>query len=352
MKRMQPGKASISLILAIAAAALLFGCRTGSPAVTGGGYPPWYRDPYALYPKEKYLAAVGSGDTRADAQREALSGLAQLISVNVSVDLTSRELYRELSSERGLLTDEELELTSTTSLESDQTLLNVRFGEAAVDRTGTVHIIAFLDREASGRIYLDAVRLHAAQIAELLDAAERAENPLRRFAALAAAQAVGSAYASLVTQLRVISPAMVPASASLYSYPDLERRARAAQSELRICLDITGRYREELAAAVSSLMTAEGFSVTPLSPTCDLVVRGQADVAEAQLNPDFATLRWDLQVNAALPGGETIVRIDTQGRTSGINSAAAASLVRMDIQEILSDEFLPQLRLYLGQPER
>ena len=137
------------VILGITAATLLAGCATASGGGAGGGgstggsaagasgdFPDWYLDPQSVYPDKTYLTSVGSGDSRRDAEQQALSGLSQTFEAQISVDSRTRERYRELMTSEGNMTETEIRLAETTNVQSNQTLLNVQFGEAAVDETG------------------------------------------------------------------------------------------------------------------------------------------------------------------------------------------------------------------------
>lgn len=93
----------VILTVVLVAVAFLAGCATSSgsaqPAARGGAMadanalPEWYLNPQSVYPNEVFLTAVGTGDTRRDAEQQALAGLSQIFEAQVQVDARTSERY-------------------------------------------------------------------------------------------------------------------------------------------------------------------------------------------------------------------------------------------------------------------
>jgi hypothetical protein len=70
----------------------------GSAAVQtarGGSRPRWVNNPYSEYPKDRYIAATGSAETRADAEAKAFAALVSFFGQSVRSDLSVASVYSE-----------------------------------------------------------------------------------------------------------------------------------------------------------------------------------------------------------------------------------------------------------------
>ena len=169
---------------------LLAGCASGGSVSRsadesgsdGGDYPDWYLNPQSVYPDDTYLTAVGTGDSRRDAEQQALSSLSQIFEAEVSVDSRMSERYRELMNSEGTMSESELQLAQTTNVQSNQTLLNVQFGEAAVDDSGRVHVIAYLERLPTAQVYRDLVMRNGQQVERFMTEADASDGLIREYA--------------------------------------------------------------------------------------------------------------------------------------------------------------------------
>ncbi len=334
------------IILGIAVFMLFSGCAT-EPARIDAGYPAWYLDPGRVYPENMYLAAVGSGDTRRDAEQQAMAGLAQIFEANIQVDVRAHERYREIVSAEGTFTDQEMELAQTTSIQSVQRLLNVQFGETAVDGRGMVHTIAYLERMSTGGLYMDLIQRNSARIQSFIRQADTSRDPLREFAYLSAAAVVAEGNESLIDQLRIISPGMVRSAVSGYDYNTLLQRRSDAASAMQISLAVTGDFQERVSHVLAQALGREGYSVSNENPV--MTVTADFSLIPVELNPEFKSVRWILSLRVTRADGSSVVTYDNQGRTSGITEDAAASFAYQDVRACIETEFIGNLQSYFDK---
>ena len=337
-------------LLVVITIGMLFGC-TSSQAFSvvdrTTDYPAWYLDPDSVYPKQNYLAAVGSGDTRRDAEEQALTVLAQLFKTRVEVDYQVQERYQEIITATGVLTKEEMELSKKSSFKSDEELLNVRFGEAAVDTQGQVYTIAYLDRIETGKIYLNIIRKNSAGIERLIAQAAHTSDILDRHAAISAAVVIAAGNEVLAEQLQIISPSMMMMATSGYNYQQLLAQQAELITQLRVKLSLSGDYYGRLSGVVAQALSVEGYLIS--SESAVMVVSGELKLVPVVLNPEFKTVRWILILTASKPDGTIIAAYDSQGRASGITDDAAASFAYQDIRTVIETEFMQKIRTTIDQ---
>ena len=110
----------------------LFGgavCKSGprtntSVQVNSKGNPPrWYNKLEDDFPEDKYLAVVGEGDTRRDAESDAAGALVRIFGSNIKVETEAIVRYRELEKESGGSYEMEKEATKEVDILAHSTPL-------------------------------------------------------------------------------------------------------------------------------------------------------------------------------------------------------------------------------------
>ena len=328
--------------------AILSGCVTspgsGTSSSAGQDMPDWFLNPQAVYADETFLTAIGTGDTRRDAEQQALAGLSQIFEARIQVDSRTSERYSEIMSAQGNVSESQVRLAQNTNVQSNQTLLNVQFGEAAVDDMGRVHVIAYIERIPTGRVYMDLIETNGRQVNRFLDEADASSGLVRRYSYTSAAAVVASSNEVLRDQLRIISPGFSQMVSLSYD-PDtvLQRRADLASS-MRASVDITGDQGGRIAGLVREALSEERFPIDNAEPV--LRISGAMRIEDGEANNDFQSVRWTLTLDMTGPNGSTLVTFDDQSRASGISREAAVAFAYQDMEEAVEDEFIGALRGY------
>ena len=315
----------MSLLILSLASCVSPGGSASAPAQGGAGpageLPEWYLDPQIVYPTETFLTAIGSGDTRRDAEQQALAGLSQVFEAEVRVDQRTSERYSEIMGAQGNMSESEVRLAQDTNVRSNQTLLNVQFGEAAVDDLGQVHVIAYIERLPTARVYSDLIETNGEQVELFLDESEAGGGLVRSYAYLSAAAVVSQANEVLREQLRIIAPGFSQ-MVSLGYEPDvvLQRRADLA-TRMRVAVQIAGDDTGRIEGLIREALSEERFPTGDEDPV--LQVRGAMRIEDGESNNDFLSVRWSLTLDMSGPDGNTLVTFDEQSRASAISREAA-----------------------------
>lgn len=332
---------------AVAAFVLLAGCAGGparAPARAAQDMPAWYLNPAAVYPDQVYLTAVGTGDTRRDAEQQALAGLSQIFEAEIEVDMTTRERYREIMTAQGTLSETEVELAQTTSVRAAQTLLNVQTGEAAVDQSGRVHVIAYIERMPTGRLYVELIEKNGDQVQYFLDQAAASGSLVREYAFVSAAAVVAAGNELLRDQLRIIAPAMGQIVRLSYRYEDVLRRRVDLAERMRVAVTVENDDGDRIGGVVRQALGQERFPVSGDDPV--LRVTGRVSVEPVALSSEFETVRWVLNLGLSGPDGSTLVTYDDQGRASAVTVDSATAFAYRDIQDAVEKNFMRNVRRY------
>lgn len=353
MKRITEGRILRTIVYAAFGLAIV-GCATG-PSGGGGdtggrtssggeGYPDWYLNPQTVYPDDTYLTAIGTGDSRRDAEQQAMSGLSQTFEAQISVDNRTSERYRELMTSEGSMTETEIQLAENTSVQSNQTLLNVQFGEAAVDDAGRVHVIAYLERLPTAQVYRDLINRNGNQVGRFLREAESSDRLVREYAYLSAATVVAGSNEVLIDQLNIITPGMARTVQLPYVYEDVLQEYTDLASQMGVRITITGDSDGRVTSILRAALSEERFPIVENDPV--LSVTGAITVGPIPSNADFESVRWTMSLDMAGPDGSSLVNYDEEDRASGVSEEAARAFAYRDIEEAVARDFVSAMRAY------
>ena len=334
---------SLFVLLLVLNSCTTSGGGVGGTSSSGASMPAWFLDPASVYPDTTYMTAIGTGDTRRAAEQSAMAGLSQIFESQISVDVNTAERYRDLVSASGSVSESELMLAQSTSVQSNQTLLNVQFGEAAVDTEGRVHVIAYIDRMATGRIYQDLISKNGEFVTDYLQDYRRAADPIRRYAYISAAAVVAQSNALLLDQLRIISQTFYAMTDIPYEQRQVLQEKVDTASIMTIKIDVEGDAGGRIEGAVREALSEERF------PTADpalITIRGEVSIEPIELNPKYKSVRWYLNLDFIGPDGSALVSYDNQARASAVTDESARAFAYDDINKAVRQEFVGSIRGY------
>ncbi len=325
---------------------LLAGCVTVPPTAErdGGDYPEWFLNPQSVYPDDTYLTAIGTGDSRRGAEEQALSGLSQIFEARISVDSRQSERYRELMSSQGTMSETEIRLAQDSSVKSNQTLLNVQFGEAAVDETGRVHVIAYLERLPTARVYRDLIGRNGQQVGRFLNEADGSDDIIRRYAYVSAATVIAERNEILLDQLNIIAPGMGQTVQLPYVYDRVVQRKADLSANMTVSVSVDGDSQGRIVAILRQALSEERLPMVENNAV--LSVAGAVRIEPIASNPDFESVRWTLRLEMTTRDGRSLVNFDEENRASGISEEAARAFAYRDIETAVSRKFVAAMRSY------
>lgn len=302
--------------------------------------PVWLVNPQSAWPADRYLAAVGEGDSRRAAENSAAAGLARIFESTVQATETLAETTTE---RRGAASafDQFSELRSAVQIGAEQTLLNVQYGESFTDARGRVHVAAYIPRAATAAIYTGKIEALARETVFLIRQSAAAPDPVGRYAFLRAAVRKAAETAALMDQLRIIHPGAHAAVRLGYEPEALYASAAAAAQSVTFAVRFPpGAARDALTAA----LTAMGFTEQDRSPALEF--SGTASFEETDIRRGaLVFMRWTLNVEMRDRSGRTVMAFQKSSREGHITFEEA----RARAQRTLQAEAGALLRAELGR---
>ncbi|MFO8064209.1 MAG: LPP20 family lipoprotein [Spirochaetia bacterium] len=340
----------LGVLSIVAALVVVTGCASSPSSSRGNGdggqgsgsVPQWYEDPKSVYPDEEYLSAIGSGDTRRSAEQDALGSLSQVFEARVSVDNRINERYREIARGSETLTESEVEIAGATSVQSDERLVNVQHGESFTDSQGRVHVIAYMNRMETGRVYRDLIQKNGEQVRRFMQESRGEEGVVRRFAYLSAANVVAQNNRSLIDQLQIIFAPMARTLQLPYDEQEVTERRAELASRMAYRITLSGEGAARIEQALGEALSSEGFVVSQDGP---LQVRGEAEL-EAEEDGKYEVTRWYMNLEFVDPSDSVVVAYNEQDRASGVSREASRSFAFNDMEEAAREEFVAHVIEY------
>ena len=242
-------------------ALLVSSCVTGN-AVKKGSMPPWVNDVYSAYEEKKYVAAVGYGKDRAQAEANALAALTAFFGQTVEVERQALSSYKQAIVNGAMdswLDTAELK-TSVKSTSTFDNLLGAEIKEVWFDSKNTYYAAAVMDKATGIKIYKELLDANNNAIANLMKEGAKDSNSLQSVMCLYFAETlakINEFYRNIILLLggetndKILGP--------LYYRTEAMKIIKANPVSVRISNDRNGR----LFSAFASSFADYGFETSP-----------------------------------------------------------------------------------------
>jgi hypothetical protein len=314
---------------------------------SGGRQPNWVNDPYITYPREHFIAAIGFGPNRQQAEARALAVLAAIFGQSIRSDFTVITMYTEAVNRGVVNVSENTNIRDTiTRAASMDNLVGAEIGNIWDSGRGTVYAVAYMDRARTISIYSDMIIINNRNIHLLTAMSNDEKNTLdgyARFRLAAQIAGINSNYAAIITQLGG-STASLNLSAPDSFLLEATNIIRNITVTVRVVNDRANRIQDAFARVLSS----EGLRTRGNNPRYTLEVR--LDASEVTF-PNNAHIFCRIEASANLIDNTTGASLlpfnfnDRAGHTTYANAEAAAFT---NTERIIAERYPAILREYLA----
>jgi hypothetical protein len=303
--------------------------------------PTWVENPKTAYPENRYLVAVGEGDTRRAAENTAAANLSRIFEARIDSD----ERLLDQTSENGKDFERSTDFTADISILSSQTLHNVQHAEAWKDGTGRYHAVAYLDRRETAGIYRDRIAEQAGHVRFLTAQAAQTADPLKKYILLRSAARHAVESDRLLQQLKVILPTAAAATTPEYSIAQIQRNLAESAKQIRVDIRIVGDDEQYMTACLEELFTRYGFVVGQPSV---LDVSGRVAVTDTgQRTQGLVFVRYELAVQITDSSNSLVLAtINHKGREGHVSLAEARVRALRTLENNLKDSGNQRLDQY------
>ena len=323
------------LLVALLVSTVLPGCKT-----VGGGTPGWVENPKSAYPENRYLVAVGEGDTRRAAENSADANLARIFESRIESDERIADRARESENSFERTTD----FSADINILSSQTLSNIQHAEAWQDAKGRVHAVAYLDRRETAALYRDQLREQTELVDFLRVQAQETPDLLKKYAALRAAVRQADESQLLLRQLKVIHPPSVPDATPDYSANQLRKALAETARRIRVRITVEGDEGRRIQTVLEDLVTRYGFVVG--APDVLAIVGSVSINDTGQHTADLVFVRYSLSLKVQESDGTALISLNEKGREGHVSLAEARTRSFRTLENIIQASGTQRLDAY------
>ena len=218
--------------------------------------PDWISDPYAGYNRQTYVAAVGSGNSRAAAEKNALGNMIAIFGQSVRLDEKVSQSYQEAVMNGVIASWSDMAVDSTViSTAGMDSLVGAEIPEAWHNGGGLHYARAVLSKAQAAHIYSGLIRSNQSMIEKLLDMSPAEKNSFEGFARyqLAATMAdLSIGYGNLLTVIGA------PIS-GLRRGEDYRLEAINISREIPVSLNVRNDKAGRIEGAFAGVLAEHGF---------------------------------------------------------------------------------------------
>lgn len=295
------------------------------------------------FPDSRYLAAVGEGDSRSEAEKNAMAKLSLIFESKIDVDQTLNEHYSEFSDDENSSLTYEAKTIKRTNVESDQKLLNVKYGKHGVDKNGSNYAIAYINRSETAFIYEEKIANYNSSILAMQNSAEMSDIKIYKYAAFNRASEMMNENIELMKQLSIISPYTSDFSHQVSNYESIYRKKGEIASSIKFV--ISTENDKDVVNSLTSLLTSKGFKV---GEGGDFTITSSMKYDKVDLGRKDIFYMWFINVELKNSQNETVFNFEKSSREGGISESAVLARTKYSANEALKKNFMTEFQKYLN----
>jgi len=324
--------------------------RSNLPTVkvtSGGTQPGWVDDPYSIYNRSQYIAAVSSAPNRSQAEAKALSALVAIFGQSIRSDFAMANLYTEAVF-RGVVSVSENSVISDRIITaaSMDNLIGAEIGNIWDSGRGTVYAAAFMDKVKTISIYSDMIIINNRNIDLLTGMSDVQKNSLdgyARYKVAASIAGINTNYAAVVSQAGGSVSSLNLKSADYYNL-----EAVNIIRNITVVVNVMNDRANRIQDAFAGVLSAEGLRTRGNNSAYTLnVILNLSEVTFPGNNLKFCRIEASVNLieNATRASLFPFSFSERAGHSTYINAEEAAFRI---VERIIAEKYPGVLREYLA----
>lgn len=309
--------------------------------------PVWIDNPGRSFSQSNFMTGVGSGDSRRDAENDALAALAKIFSVEIKVNQKVLENYLEQEVDGKTKSAFSSMLLGKTSAKAVQELKNIRIAHTHFAEAEAVYYaLAVLDRAETAAIYQTEIERNREKIKAYHQHFTTSTQKLHQLKYINKTLDLTRINNGLSDQLRIIS------GRDLGAQPISESALKAQKLELleRISFSArsAGKTYPEIQTYIIESVAKTGFK--QVDQGGDFSFSYQFSANKTNINRDnIVALQWHLEIFMRDNVNQTNLKTFTKDkRSSGISDQAARAKMLRAVKKTINEDFYSDLLSYLN----
>jgi hypothetical protein len=316
----------------------------GRAAANTGARPAWVDSPEAVYNRSSFVAAVGSGSSREQAEKSAFAALSSVYRLSLQADQTITNSYQEMV-KNGQTADWYEGVSLEESIQTSTAMDLVGAAIRSVWSDGSLfYAVAVMENAQTAQLYAQMIRDNQRIIDTLTDIPAAGRNNIDGLARFQFAITLAEANKVFANVLSVIG-APIPAEMRQSEEYRLERAAIIRAIPVSVIVE--GDRDNRLRSAFATALAAEGFRTGGNNSPYQL--RAGISFSEVQLpNQQNKFVRYVLDSDFVdTAAGETLFSYNVNGREGHMSVSEAEARALRAAEAKIRDEYAETLSSFL-----
>ena len=327
-------------------------CGSTQPAVSSAGpaksdQPEWIRDPYTKYNKQTYVAAVGNGNNRQAAEKNALGNLVAVFGQEIQVDEKLTVSYQEavksgITANWSEKTTSDSTITTSAGLDS---LVGAEIGDTYDNGRGTHSAVAVLNKAKAAEIYTGMIKDNQAMISNLINIPAAQKNTFEGYSRFQFAAIVADISYSYGNLLSVIGAPMQ----GLVKGDDYRLEANNITKAIPVAIRVQNDKANRIQGALAKALSGIGFQSGGGNSRYVLDVNVVSEPVKVQGNSYLFT-RMEITANLTDTSDRSVLLpYNFNVREGHTSQSEADNRAIMAAEKKIGDEYAKLLNDYLSK---
>jgi hypothetical protein len=311
--------------------------------------PQWYPDPSRLYPRERYITAIGIGDKESDARAFAVSGIAQYFHSSVKAEEDLLIQYNEAvsSSSVSKTRSESIrreQMKSSVNISSVAEFRGIQFTVPGRLASGEWVVLGFIDKAESLRIWKTRADNNRTLIDSLVEAGDRQQEPLYRYGYMKRAASIAGLLIADIAACSEIGPLDDFAETLTFARRTIENY-NTMRSRLTFEIRVDGDRNGVLKNTLSTLLNKNAYTVVLRNALYSIA--GEVSASELTMEAGlFVRIEAELRI---INGAGKVLHSFTvpQNRLGAYNWEAAYSRAFRYLGEYLENNLISEITAFI-----
>jgi hypothetical protein len=311
--------------------------------------PQWISDPYLVYNRTVYLAAVGYGPGRESAEKNALAALTAIFNQSISSETEIRVSYTEALAKSGSTWSENSDMAQTVKTSAKMnTLIGAEIADVWDNGSGTVYAAAVMDKLKTGVVYSELIQRNLETISKLTTLSPEEKQSFDGYVKYQQAASLADANMVFANVMKVID--MIPsAGEDLKSGEYYRLEASEIAKNISIAVAVDNDKQDRIKGAFTQALSASGFRTGGTNPRYTLRASLVLDPVTFEGNP-YRWVRYSVESNLVDLFSETEVFPYSITGREGHNNSSEAEVRALRAAEIsIRDSYSKSLGEFLSQ---
>ncbi|MDR1901213.1 MAG: LPP20 family lipoprotein [Treponema sp.] len=315
------------------------------------GEPVWVASAESAYPRNGYVAATGFGNSRADAEKNALAALISIFGQSIQAELKILSDYREsVVNGRSDVRQSETVSNAIKTFSSLDSLLGAEIRDTWFDSArNTYYAVAVMEKAKTITLYADTIRSNERIINDLVNIAGLERNTLEAYSRYQFAARIADTnriYANILTYVGDTTSGINPAT--MKKGDDYRLEASNITKSIPIGVNVTNDSQSRISGAFRGILTEAGFRSG--GNTSRYILKIDVSLSPVDLpgqNNKFS--RYVIDANLMDMNDDTVLLPwNINGREGHLNQSEADNRAIRGAEEKIKKEYGGILKAYLS----